>query len=46
VLGRCIITTLQPGIDLPDLMSGADRRERVDAMVLLDPIAEVVNEFD
>jgi hypothetical protein len=46
VLGRCIITTLQPGLELPNLLPGADRRERVDAMILPNPLAEAVNELD
>ncbi len=46
VLGRCVITTLQPGLELPNLLPGADRRERVDAIILLDPLAEAGNELD
>ena len=46
VLGRCVITTLRPGLELPNLLPGADRRERVDAMILLNPIGKNINELD
>ncbi len=36
VIGRCVITTLQPGIERTDLMPGkGDVRERIDGMTIL-----------
>jgi cell wall-associated NlpC family hydrolase len=39
VVGRCVITTLQPGIELPDIaLPQGDRRNVIERMILLAPL--------
>ncbi|MFA6133181.1 MAG: SH3 domain-containing protein [Phycisphaerae bacterium] len=41
IVGRCAITTLQPGSELPNVVPGGDLRSGIESMVLLDEPAEV-----